>query len=321
MSYHVLLVGQENFQTCIDRGVYGGVESASEKSKSEVVSSTLGVKPGDLIFFYVKNVGIYGLWRVTTQPFYDQTPIWKSEGQNYSFRFCFEPTVRKFTRPVALSDILDLRDKGKIWTFDLGSLTKKNQYTLTTEEGKEIIRLLLRNNPVFLPAEEINYPYKPSSYEHIPLPLECDSRGKIKYEGYLNAWFMRSFTEGKLKDLIGDYKDFLNYVPTSFNNVMDLFLTHVTLIDSVEILHKFTCIELKTDTVTEANLKQIIRYESWLIRKLANGDAEMVQSILVGFDFDDEVLQYRDKRTSIEEKAVRLFKYKLNNNDISLIEV
>lgn len=321
MSYHVLLVGQENFQTCIDRGVYGGVESASEKSKSEVVSSTLGVKPGDLIFFYVKNVGIYGLWRVTTQPFYDQTPIWKSEGQNYPFRFCFEPTVRKFTRPVALSDILDLRDKGKIWTFDLGSLTKKNQYTLTTEEGKEIIRLLLRNNPVFLPAEEINYPYKPSSYEHIPLSLECDSRGKIKYEGYLNAWFMRSFTEGKLKDLIGDYKDFLNYVPTSFNNVMDLFLTHVTLIDSVEILHKFTCIELKTDTVTEANLKQIIRYESWLIRKLANGDAEMVQSILVGFDFDDEVLQYRDKRTSIEEKAVRLFKYKLNNNDISLIEV
>jgi len=126
-----------------------------------------------------------------------------------------------------------------------------------------------------------------------------------------------------LKDLIGDYKDFINYVPTSFNKVMDLFLTHVTPIDSVEILHKFTCIELKTDIVIEENLKQIIRYENWLIRKLADGDSEMVQSILVGFDFDKEVLNYREKRKLIEEKSVRLIKYKVDieRNDILLEEV
>lgn len=239
------------------------------------------------------------------------------------FVFCFEPAVRKFTKPVALSDILDLRDKGKIWTFDLGSLTKKNQYTITTEEGKDIIRLLLRNSPVFIPAEQLKSPYKPKSYKNIPLSLECDDKGRIKYEGFLNAWFMKSFADGKFKNLIGDYKDFLNYAPTSFNKVMDLFLTHVTPIDSVEILHKFTCIELKTDIVTEENLKQIIRYENWLVRKLADGDAEMVQSILIGFDFDEEVLKYRDKRKSIEEKAVRLLKYKVDKskNDILLTEI
>ncbi len=323
MSYHILLVGQENFQTCIDRGVYGGVESSSEKLNSEVISCTLAIKPGDFIFFYVKNKGIYGLWRVTAEPFYDQTPIWKSSNQIYPFRFCFEPTVRKFPKSVALSDILDLRDKGKIWTFDLGSLTKKNQYIITTEEGKEVIRLLLRNNPIFIPAEESNSLYKPKSYKNIPLSLECDARGRIKYEGFLNAWFMKSFAEGRLKNLVGDYKDFLNYIPTSFNKVMDLFLTHVTPIDSVEILHKFTCIELKTDKVTEENLKQIIRYENWLIRKLADGDPEMVQSILVGYDFDEQVLRYRDKRNLIEEKTVRLLKYTVdkNKNDILLTEI
>jgi len=83
---------------------------------------------------------------------------------------------------VALSDILDLRDKGKIWTFDLGSLTKKNQYTITTNEGKDIIRLLLRNNPIFIPAENIKNPYKPKKPEFIPLSLECDNQGRIKYE-------------------------------------------------------------------------------------------------------------------------------------------
>ena len=323
MSYHILLASKENFEICIEKGVYGAVKSSSDKLNAEVISCTLGIKRGDFIFFYVKNIGIYGLWRVTTPPFYDEEKIWQDKNQKYPFRFCFEPVIRKFTKPVVLSDILDLRDKGKIWTFDLGSLTRKNQYTVTTDEGKELIRLLLRNNPIFIPAEQIKNPYKPKEPKFIPLSLECDNQGRIKYEGFLNAWFMKSFSGNKLKDLIGDYKDFINFVPTSFNKVMDIFLTHVTPIDSVEILHKFTCLELKTDIVTEENLKQIIRYENWLIRKLADGDSEMVQSILVGFDFDERVLNYREKRKLIEEKSVRLIKYKVDRkrNDILLEEV
>lgn len=323
MSYHILVVGEKNFEICRDKGVYGGIESGSKEQDSEVIACTFAIKPGDFIFFYVTKRGIYGLWQVTTEPFYDKTPIWNSKGQIYPFRFCFKPAVRKFEKPVALSDILDLRDKGKIWTFDLGSLRKKNHYTITSEEGKEIIRLLLRNNPVFIPPEELKSPYKPESYENIPLSLECDDKGQIRYEGFLNAWFMKSFANGKLKNLIGEYKDFLNYVPTTFNKIMDLFLTHVTLIDSVEILHKFTCIELKTGVVDEEGLQQIIRYENWLVRRLADGDAEMVQSILVGFDFAPEVVKYRDKRKSVEEKVVRLIKYKVDESkkDIILTEV
>ncbi|MCX7784833.1 MAG: hypothetical protein N2201_01180 [candidate division WOR-3 bacterium] len=324
MSYHIFLIGKENFKSCIEKGVYGSPEWPSNiKTNAEIISCIFAIKPNDFIFFYVKNTGIYGLWRATTDPFYEQRNIWNADNQTYPFRFCFEPIVRNFMRPVVLSDILDLRDKGKIWTFDLGAFIRKNQYTITTEEGKEIIRLLLRNNPIYEPVTGIKNPYKPAKAQNIQLPLECDEQGKIKHEGFLNAWFMKSFSESKLKNLVGDYKDFLNYVPTSFNKVMDLFLTHVTTIDSVEILHKFTCIELKTDIVTEENLRQIIGYENWLVRKLANGDPEMVQSILVGFDFDDAVLNYINKRKLIEEKSVRLIKYNVDKqtNDIILKEV
>ena len=70
-------------------------------------------------------------------------------------------------------------------------------------------------------------------------------------------------------------------------------------------------------------LKQIIRYGSWLIRKLADGDSEMVQSILIGFDFDERVINYRERRKLIEEKSVRLIKYKVSQkrNDILLEEL
>ena len=327
MGYHIFLAKQDNFKICIEKGVYGGIHKSgtgkSEQMNSEVISGFMGIKPGDFVFFYVKNIGFYGLWKITTAPFYDETDIWENPDQKYPYRVCFEPTVRRFDTPVALSDILDLRDKGKIWTFDLGTFTKKSHHPITTDEGKELIRLLLRNNPISLPPNKTPQVYHPLQKKPLPLSLECNRNGHLKYEGYLNAWFMHSFAQRRLKELIGDYKDFLNYVPTSFNKVMDIFLTHVTTVDSIDILHKYTCIELKTGIVSESDLNQIVKYENWLIRKLADGDSEMVQSLLVGFDFEEKVLEYVQKRKMIEEKTVRLIKYRVNQarNDIELIEI
>lgn len=319
MGYHIFLVGQENFKKCIEHGLYGGTLQPLERINADIIAGFQAIKPNDFIFFYVRNVGFYGLWKATSFPFFDSGGFL---GSQYPYRVCFEPSIRCFPRPVAMSDIMDLQDKGKIWTFDLGSRTQKNHNPITTDEGKELIRLLLRNNPVFQSVNNISQPY-PIGNTELPLSLATDNKGRLKYEGYLNAWFMKTFATGKLKEIIGEYRDFLNYVPTSFNKVMDIFLTHVTAVDGVDILHNFTCIELKTGVCVEDNLNQIIRYENWLVRKLASGDNEMVQSILVGFDFDDKVLEYVQKRRLIEEKTVRLLKYQVNSkqNDLILSEV
>ena len=325
MGYHIFLVKESNFDICAEKGVYGAIEihdsPKAGQTNAEIISSFAVIKPGDFVFFYVRNRGIYGFWKTTSEPFYDTTPVWPDNV--YPFRVCFEPAVRTFSTPVAMADILDLRDKGKLWTFDLGAMIKKSHHPITTNEGKELIRLLLRNNPVFVKPDVIRQAYVPSKKERLPLRLECDKRGRLRYEGYLNAWFARAFAVGRLKELLGDYRDYLNYVPTSFNKTMDMFLTHVTTIDSVDILHKFTCMELKTGIILEDHLNQIIKYENWLTRKLADGDSEMVQSVLVGFDFDERVLDYWRKRKTIEEKTVRLIKYRVNadSSDLMLEEI
>lgn len=326
MGYHVFLTRDDNFQICLAKGVYGGVESRgsrkSEQMNSEVIAGFSGIRPGDFVFFYVKNRGVYGLWKVITEPFYDTKRIWndpKHPEQVFPYRICFERIVREFSVPVAISDVLDLRDKGKIWAFDLGTITKKNHHPITTEEGKELLRLLLRNNPIFSAPAAILEPYVAPPNSPLPLSLQCNRKGHLRYEGYLNAWFMQCFAKGRFKELIGDYRDFLNYVPTSFNKVMDIFLTHVTTIDSVDILHKFTCMELKRGLVSENDLNQIVMYENWLTRKLAGGDSEMVQSILVGYDFDSAVLEYVKKRKLIEERTVRLIRYRVNPQGDDLV--
>ena len=59
MGYHIFLAGENNFDVCIKRGVYGGIQSSgsrkSEQMNSEVIAGFAGIKVGDLIFFYVKK--------------------------------------------------------------------------------------------------------------------------------------------------------------------------------------------------------------------------------------------------------------------------
>jgi hypothetical protein len=322
MAYHIFVVDQNNFETCVKHGVYGGPSHHLERINSEIIAGFEAIKPGDYAFFYVKRAGLRGLWRASSRAFFDATPVWGRGDQLYPYRVCLEPTTREFSREVPLSDILDLRDKGKIWTFDLGTLGTKSHNPITEDEGKELIRLLLRNNPLFQPVSPIPQPY-PEGKAPLPLSLETDAKARLRFEGYLNAWFMRSFAEGKLKEVVGQYRDFLNFVPTSFNTIMDIFLTHVTSIDSVDILHNFTCVELKTGAATERDLNQVLKYENWLVRKLANGDAEMVQSILVAHAFDELVLDYVRRRKAVEEKRVRLLTYRVTptHDDIVLHEV
>lgn len=323
MGAHILLVGEDNFEICKQRGVYGSVLPTTEWNKAEVIASTFALQLGDLIFFYVKNKGVYGLWKVTSTPFYDETQIWPNDQQLYPYRFCFEPCVGYFPRPISLSDILDLHDKSRIWTFDLNPVQQKNQYKITMGEAKELIRLLLRNNPIRQFEQQVPEPYHPKDPMAILVNLSANQNGALKYEGWLNAWFMQSFARGELKGLFGEYSEFINLVPTTFNKVMDLFLTHVTTVDLIEILHKYTCIELKVDRATDQDLTQLLRYENWLARKLADGDDEMIQSVLIANRFSESVIDYVSRRRRIEEKTIRLIAYSVSDDPqgIQLIEV
>ena len=316
MGAHILLVGERNYDICITRGVYGCVMPSKEWNKGEIVAGVFTIKPGDLIFFYVKNKGVYGLWKVVGYPFFDDGRVWSDEKQLYPYRFIFEPAVGYFSKPIALTDILDLRDKGRIWTFDLNPVQQKNQYKITMDEASELIRLLLRNNPIRQDPPPIEKPYKPTKPIEIAVDFSSVEGNHFRYESWLNAWFMKSLAQGELKKIFGDYTEFLNLVPTTFNKVMDIFLTHVTDIDGIKVLHKFTCIELKAGRADEKDLSQILRYEDWLARKLAAGDREMVQSVLVASHFSDGLVEYARGRQRIEEKTVRLVSYNFSKSQI-----
>ena len=114
MGAHIFLVGEDNFEVCIRRGVYGCVMPSTERNKAEVIAGVLSIRPDDLVFFYVRNQGIYGVWKVIGERYFDETKIWPDTQQLFPYRFSFEPTVGYFPVAVSLSDVLDLFDKGRV---------------------------------------------------------------------------------------------------------------------------------------------------------------------------------------------------------------
>ena len=130
---------------------------------------------------------------------------------------------------------------------------------------------------------------------------------------------MLSLKNGSLKKIVGDYSEFINLVPTSFNKVMDIFLTHVSYINNIPVLYKYTCIELKTEKAMEKDLTQLLHYEDWLARKLSSGDHEMIQSILVANQFSQNVIDYVLNRKSIENRVIRLLVYKMDTDNRTIL--
>ena len=63
--------------------MYGGVSHPLERINSEIIASFEAIKPGDFIFFYVRNVGVYGLWRATSLPFFDTSDFWDDKEQKF----------------------------------------------------------------------------------------------------------------------------------------------------------------------------------------------------------------------------------------------
>ncbi len=84
MGNHIFLIGKEHFSKCIQHGMYGGTSQQLERINSEIIASFQAIKPGDFIFFYVRNVGIYGLWKAISLPFLDPSEFWDDKEQKLS---------------------------------------------------------------------------------------------------------------------------------------------------------------------------------------------------------------------------------------------
>jgi len=152
MAVHIFVVNSTNFLTCIRRGV-AAIPSADRLHINDQLISRLAlIRRHDKILFYItEKKEIYGVYKVLDKPFYDETPVWDStESQLYPLRVRIDNSEYVFQKPIVLSDIYDLRDNGKVWTFGLArpSGGVNSIFSISEVEFEEILQIYLKTNQI-----------------------------------------------------------------------------------------------------------------------------------------------------------------------------
>jgi len=256
----------------------------------------------------------------------DETPIWSSLDKVYPYRILIQSTAHTFSNPIYLSDLFDLRDKNALWSW-LG-IVKRSVQIFTDSECSEFRKLLFRNNPFGPSGRGISDPYAPLDQKPLPINLTSDKKGRIitsgAPEGHLTAWLMGKLARRELKDLFGEYTDYINFLPTSYGKEMDILLLNEIkdyFYKPATRLSGCTILELKADKCSVKDLSQTLKYEDWLIKKKCEGDSEMVHSVIVAHRFDNKVIDYVTKKQEIEGHSPRLINYRAYDNNVTLTPI
>lgn len=191
---------------------------------------------------------------------------------------------------------------------------------------------MLKRENVGLPNRIVN-PKNLNRFNTIRLYLQPDTNGYVKDEKILEAWILENLTNNRnnlrhhrnIVNNFGNLSFFGNNMPASYLLFMDIF----SYIEIQSEISRLRVIELKSSALDQNSwsakkneLMQLLSYLDWSVTKLANGDSQKVDGILVAYDFDDTYIDYVEKHNKIEKgRRISLLNYRILNNTITFRKV
>lgn len=290
--------------------------------RQSAMCELVGIKEGDLLFFYLQQKKhIMGLYEATSKPFYDTNQLVGGGfiDNRFPFRVEFKQKIN-FQNNLDMEEIWRIKDKANFWSIQQqrGDVVGRHAcMSLTKKDGDQILKMLYQKNPVLGNPVRIRI----SRHSNSDLPFDFRNQGnRLHYEAVLQAILIKDIRKGKHKNIFGDYKYVVNFMPTSYQTEIDILLTNYT--DTNEVVW-YQIVELKKDQFTKRELDTLMLYENWVINALADNNSRLVHSIGVANDFSDEVIEYIRNRMIYGGKKIRLVQYTYNNtrNSITLRQV
>jgi len=342
MKAHVLITSKETFPVCRDRLFWGigtldcpsvfeeWVNPAnSRKPYLKMLVDMIGLSIGDLIFLYERQVGFHGIYKVTSSLFFDTTNVINKDGFSvdgqWPLRIRLE-CIYYFPKAVP-EDLLFSNPRYEnvfwIWAYRK-SQGARGCNTITPEAAEALTELLVKVN-----GEDAKYdgfdPYIPVEVNNISFPVK--TRGeKVALEDFLRGYILDHLQdENDLQEIFGPKDDiewYANNIPYHITQKnIDILVFHKNFrYTAVPLRYKYSVVELKKDTAQPSAISQLIRYSQWVGGRLASGEVEMVQPILVAHDFPDETI-HRARSADFNDREILLCKYRTEGQTIRLERV
>lgn len=296
--------------------------SQSRAQRQSAIAEVASIRPGDLIFFYMRySLNFLGVFEATTRSYFDTSPLFRGATKvraNLPFRVAFKQKVN-YPRPLQMNDIWAARDQGLIWTMQQsrGDAVARHACSgLMRADVSLITRMLAERN--IIDTNPATAAPLPTTTQPLPIDLTNYGGGRLHYEASLEALLLEDLADGYHKQILGNYDDFLGFAPTSERMEMDVLLIKY---DNNGDVIWFHVLELKQDSFTIRQLQRLITYENWLTRVPARGNRRAVYSTSLAFQFNTDVRDFVRRREDYGEKPIRLIAYSLSNTPPPWLEL
>lgn len=310
-----LFITPTYYDRCLEYGLFG----VGRAQMNQIAN----VHCGDLAFIYTaRKIGprtrpvIYGPFRVTSEPFYNDVLVWAADGQNrQKDKYPYRVKIRLASEhicaaPLPVQWLWDLREEGKVKTvIDASSLTNKSVINLLPDEGRLLLESLLQLNP--RPTADTS-PYTGHELEEKPID-PCDFIGKTAREfrmecqletyllqnpGLLNQLARFGSEEGSLWET-----EIYNQVSTYIaGGAIDVIAVYKKRAFDMLLTLGTAVFEFKKGALQEEYVDQLVEYIEWTARLLPGLRKDMIHGVLVGKQFtsgDGERDALRVKVTSM----------------------
>ncbi|MCK4324899.1 MAG: hypothetical protein KAW89_10235, partial [Armatimonadetes bacterium] len=291
-----------------------------------MIADILGTRVGDVVFLYERQVGFHGIYRITSEPFFDPTPI-GCIGATWPIRLEID-CLNYFAEPVPEDYLFSTKEyESKFWGWFYRKIQgPRGVNTINPEAAEALIELLVKINGNAQARPPAVGAYPPSNRVPIILPLDRD--GTVYLEDVLRAWLIANIDDpqrSELREVLGPAEDlewFANNVPYHVTRKnIDILCYHKNIrYTGFPLRYQFSVVELKRDTADDNAVSQVIEYSKWVAGRLAGSEIETVQPVLIAFDFDARAIE-KARNSDFSQRGITLAKYQVVNNDIQFTTI
>jgi hypothetical protein len=347
--YQVCFSNPKAWAISYEKGVYGNVQTSNEILKVfwGKIIDLVALMPGDKVFFYVKEEKLlYGLFEVSSEPYYCQDDLFQNENEKYPFRFNFNQ-VKNFSTPIPVSELANLIEKGLLFSITTFERDQNASFRgirqLTNDEGKIIEETFLKFNPKVNLAnvKKYNHPEINKKLETKEIIAQVNLGEKYFYPVQI---LFNSIPVKKVKGdfYVAQYENSLQgYIFYSLRRELNTVTEDIDVVNFSECLmevpmlkaqqfrsdilclyresinkpHFYSIIETKKDkTLTINDLSQLIGY----MKTFSSSKGipfNCIEGVYISTAFKDDAITYLHNRKEVEkENPVRLIQYSVNQN-------
>lgn len=141
---------------------------------------------------------------------------------------------------------------------------------------------------------------------------------KVSLEDYLRGYIVENLKKDKeFEKLFVDLDDiewYANNIPYHISQKnIDIILFHRNFrYTNSPLRYKYSIVELKKDIVKPLDISQLVRYSMWASGRLANGEVEMIQPVLIGYEFSEDAIK-KSRNSDFNDRGIILAKYRVLN--------